>query len=93
MIGVLSPSKKKEGKIHALEITLNTYLSREENEIIVSYFLQEWGFQWGLNKSNGSYRLRMGTQEGKKFLNFITPYVHKSKLYKVNTSSNTTATT
>lgn len=85
--------KKKEGQVHALEITLNTYFSKEENEIIVSYFSQEWGFQWGLSKSNGSYRLRMGTQEGKRFLNFITPYVPESKLYKVNTSSNTTATT
>ncbi len=85
--------KKKDGKIHALEVTLNTYLSKEENEIIVSYFSEKWGFKWGLSKSHGSYCLRMGTKEGKKFLTFITPYVHESKLYKVNTSSNTTATT
>lgn len=85
--------KKKDGKIHALDVTLNTYLSKEENEIVISYFLEKWGFKWGLSKSNDSYRLRMGTKEGKKFLAFIRPYIHESMLYKVQTSLNVTATT
>jgi hypothetical protein len=85
--------KKKNGKVHALEISLNTYLSKEESEIIVSYFSDVWGFKWGLSKSHESYRLRMGTQEGKRFLSFIHPYVHESMLYKIQTSLNTTATT
>jgi hypothetical protein len=78
--------KKKNGKIHAVEITLNTYISKEENEIVISYFLEVWGFKWGLNKSQGSYRLRMGTHEGKKFFSFISPYIHESMLYKINIS-------
>lgn len=85
--------KKKNGNIHALEVTLNTYLPKEDNEIVISYFSEVWGFKWGLNKSKNYYRLRMGTREGKRFLSFIEPYIHESMLYKVQTSQNITATT
>lgn len=84
--------KKKNGKIHALEIYLNTYVSKEENEAIATYFSEVWGFKWGLNKSKGSYRLRMGTREGKRFLSFVGPYLPESMLYILETSSNITAT-
>lgn len=85
--------KKRQGKIHALEVYLNTNLSEWENEIIIDYFSEIWGFKWGLSKTADAYRLRMGTQEGKRFLAFITPYVPDSLRYKVQTSSNVTATT
>ncbi|MEQ8756841.1 MAG: LAGLIDADG endonuclease [Coleofasciculus sp. G1-WW12-02] len=84
---------KKDGKVHALTLNLNTYLSKPQNEIIVSYFAEVWGFKWGLSKGKGLYRLRMGTKEGKRFLAFIRPYIHESMLYKVQTSLNRTATT
>lgn len=85
--------QKKDGKVHALTLSLNTYLSKEQNEIIVAYFAEVWGFKWGLSKAKGLYRLRMGTKEGKRFLAFIRPYIHDSMLYKVQTSLNRTATT
>ncbi|MBO0348795.1 DNA endonuclease [Phormidium pseudopriestleyi FRX01] len=84
--------KKRNGKIHALEVYLNTTLSEWENEIIIDYFSEIWGFKWGLSKTSEGYRLKMGTQEGKRFLAFITPYVPDSLRYKVQTSSNVTAT-
>lgn len=85
--------KKKAGKIHAVEITLNTYLSKETNEIIVAYFSDVWGMRWGLSKSRETYRLRLGTRAGKAFLAFLTPYIHPSMLEKIQTSYNTTAAT
>lgn len=85
--------KKRNGKIHALELCLNTHLSKLENEIIIDYFSEIWGFKWGLSKTSDGYRLRMGTQEGKRFLGFITPYIPDILRYKVQTSSNVTATT
>lgn len=85
--------QKKDGKVHAVTVNLNTYISKEENEIIVSYFLEVWGFKWGLSKGKGLYRLRMGTREGKKFLDFIRTYIPESMLYKVQTSLDRTATT
>jgi len=84
---------KRDGKVHALTISLNTYISKQENEVVVSYFSEVWGFKWGLSKGKGSYRLSMGTKEGKRFLDFIRPYIHESMLYKVKTSLNTMATT
>ncbi|GAB4293860.1 MAG: hypothetical protein Fur0025_30270 [Oscillatoriaceae cyanobacterium] len=98
--------KKKQGQIHALEIYLNTHLTKDANEVIVAYFSQKWGFKWGLSKTKTAYRLRMGTKEGKRFLTFVRPYVPETMLYKVETesaqseshqalptASNTTATT
>ncbi|MCT7981855.1 DNA endonuclease [Laspinema sp. A4] len=85
--------KKRNGKIHALEVYLNNTFSESENEIIIDYFSEIWGFKWGLSKTSDGYRLRMGTQEGKRFLAFITPYVPDNLRYKVQTSSNVTATT
>lgn len=90
-----SKSLKKNGKIHGLEITLNTRISQAENELIIAYFSEVWEIKWGLIKGKNSYRLRMGTKAGKEFLERIRPYVPETMLYKVETetSSNVTATT
>ena len=84
---------KKNGKIHALEFTLNTDYSQSENEIVITYFSEVWGVNWGLSKGQKYYRLRMGTKAGKEFIALIRPYVPETMLYKVETSSNITATT
>jgi hypothetical protein len=80
-----SKSFKRVGnRIHAVEVTLNTYLSKEENETIISYFKERWGIQWGLNKSKDKYRLRMGTREALNFFKLIEPYIIESMNYKTN---------
>jgi hypothetical protein len=76
--------KRRNGRIHAVEVTLNTYLSKEENEVIIGYFKDMWGVNWGLNKSKGRFRLRMGTQEAQKFFDLIRPYIIESMMYKVD---------
>lgn len=72
--GCLFP-KKRRGKIHAWELYLNTYLTKEENEEIIYYFLVKWGIRWKLNRDGNQYRLRCGTQEGRKFLDIVSKYV------------------
>ena len=79
-----SSFKKKNGKIHAVETTLNTYMSKEQNEIIVNYFLETWGLKWGLNRDGDSYRLRMGTNEARKLVKLVEPFVIDSMKYKIN---------
>jgi hypothetical protein len=81
--------QKRDNHIHALEVRLNTYTSRSENESIVNYFAEHWGFKWGLAKSPKGYRLRMGTQEGKRFFEFLGSYIHPSLLCKIHPSCNT----
>ena len=39
--------KVRNGKIHAWELYLNTYLSKEENQVIIDYLVDEF------KKSNG----------------------------------------
>ncbi len=85
--------KKRQGKVCSVTLNLNTYISKEENETIVAYFQQVWGFKWGLSKDKADYRLRMGTKEGKRFICFISPYIHESMLYRIQTSLNVMATT
>lgn len=75
--------KKRNGKIHAVETTLNTYLSKEQNEVIIGYFKERWGIQFGLNKSRGKYRLRLGTKEAKNFVRIIEPHIIPSMKYKI----------
>jgi hypothetical protein len=76
--------KKRDGRIRAVEVTLNTYLSKEENEVIIAYFEEKWGVKWGLNKSKNNFRLRMGTREARKFFSLIEPYILPSIKYKVD---------
>jgi len=76
--------KKEKGIIHAREFTLNTYISKEENQIIVDYFINKWNIKMAIYKSKNHYRLRFGGKEGWKFIKLIDPYIHKSMLYKID---------
>jgi hypothetical protein len=76
--------KRQNGKVHSMEVTLNTYLSKEENEVIIGYFIEVWGVKWGLNRSKGKWRLRMGTREGRRFFELISPFVIESMRYKIS---------
>lgn len=78
-------AKKRNNKIHAWELYLNTYLSDEENQIIINYFQQRWNILWKINHDKGRSRLRCSTKEGRKFLNIIRPIVNKIQCmqYKV----------
>lgn len=78
-------AKKRNGKIHAYELTLNTYLSKEENQIIINYFKEIWNINFGLNKSKNFYRLRMGTKEARKFSKMIENYIIPCMKYKLLT--------
>jgi hypothetical protein len=76
-------AKRRQGKIHAYELVLNTYFSRAENELIIQYFAEVWGLQFGLNLNKGRWRLRMGTQQARKLVDLIVPYVIPAMRYKI----------
>ena len=75
--------KNRRGRPHAVETTLNTYCSQSGNQIIIGYFLEKWGLRFGLNKSHGGWRLRMGTREARRLATLISPFVIPSMQYKL----------
>lgn len=68
-------AKKRNGKIHGWELYLNTYLSDEENLVIINYFKTKWNINWKLNHDKDKSRLRCSTKEGRKFLDIVRPYM------------------
>lgn len=76
-------AKRRNGKVHAYELFLNTHLSRENNQIIIDYFNEVWNVKFQQVKNKGSYRLRMSTLEIRKFLPLIEKYIIPSMQYKV----------
>lgn len=80
--GSLYP-KKRNGKIHAYELILSTYISIEENEIIIDYFKENYDINFKIAKSKGSFRLRLGTREARKFIKIVEPYIIDSMKYKI----------
>lgn len=76
-------------RIRALELTLDAGVSQEENDRIAGYFEEVWGFRWGLARSGTRSWLRLGTREGKRFLQVLGPQFHDTlSLYKGQTTYN-----
>lgn len=78
--------KKRNGKIHAYELYLNTFVTDEEHDAIISYFKEKWDVSFSKVKNNGGYRLRCGTIEAKKFIKIIERFIIPSMQYKIDIS-------
>ena len=76
-------AKKRNGKIHAYELFLNTHLTKHENQVIIDYFKERWNITFQQVKNKGSYRLRMSTKEIRNFMILIQDYIHQSMSYKI----------
>ena len=78
-------AKKKNGKIHAYELTINTYESAEVNDVIIQYFKDIHDISFTKVLSKGLYRLRCGTKQARKFCALIAPHIILSMQYKLLT--------
>jgi hypothetical protein len=76
-------AKRRQGKVHAYELVLNTGFSQAENELIIQYFAEVWEVRFGLNLRKGRWRLRMGTQQARKLAHLIVPYIIPAMQYKI----------
>ena len=82
--GSLTPERDKSGNIKAYKLGIATYLSKEENQVIIDYFKEKWNLEFHSHKDGSQYRLRMGTKEARKFLQLVRPYVNiECMKYKV----------
>ena len=73
--GNIHPCKDKNGKIHSYVLGISTYLTREENQVIIDYFKDKWDLNFRQCEDRGKYRLAMGTREARKFLELVRPYI------------------
>lgn len=76
--------KEKLVKYRTAQLTLSTYISIEENNVIIKYFQEVWGVTFRAVKDKGFYRLQCGTQEARKFIEIVRPYIHPTMLYKID---------
>lgn len=78
--------KKCDGKISSISLSISTYCTREEAEIIQLYFKETWDIAFNLAYHSGckSYYMRAGTKEANKFIELIRKYIIPSMLYKID---------
>lgn len=74
------------GGIRATNLILHTNISKEENEVIISYFEDKWKVKFKLAKKGNYYTLRANTVEARKFIRIVEPYVRRvpSMAHKLN---------
>lgn len=76
--------KKRDGKIHAREGILNTYVSDDENSLIVKWFSEKYGIAVHKVKDRERQRIRMNTGSLRQFIPIIAPYIIPSMQYKID---------
>lgn len=81
--------KKQNGVVHANDLILNTHTTKENNQVIIDYFLDVWNIRFTQVLNRGHYRLRCGTKEARKFLEIVREYVSQvpSMAHKLNIKS------
>jgi hypothetical protein len=78
-----SVKNKDKTRIKSWVLILNTYLTIEENLLIINYFKKTWDITWLLDKHKGKYRLKMGTKEGRKFLNIVREFIPQTSVFEL----------
>ena len=66
-------AKKRNGVIHAYDLTISTYCSKEECERFIEK-LSEYGLKFTLKFNRNLYSIRCGTKSARKFIELIKPY-------------------
>lgn len=66
-------AKKRNGVIHAYDLTISTYCSKEECERFIEK-LNEYGLKFTLKFNRNLYSIRCGTKSARKFIELIKPY-------------------
>lgn len=77
---VYEPTNKPRTSIS----TLSTCVSREENQVIIDYFLEKHRVRFGQRKMKNHYALVCRMKEGRKLKNIIGSFVIESMKYKLS---------
>lgn len=76
-------AKKRNDTIYTYEVFINTGKTKEENQVIIEYFIDKWNIHFHQVKNNNVYRLRANIREGGKFIKLILPYIPECMKYKI----------
>lgn len=76
--------KIRNGKMHAFDLMINTHTTKEENQVIIDYFIEVWNIKFTQVLNKGKYRIRCGTREARKFIDLVKSYILPEFEYKVN---------
>jgi hypothetical protein len=84
--GHLKTVHRTAGKISSISLTIATYCSKEDAEVICDYFQTTWGvtFRPAYDSTKGKYYIRANTANAKLFVKIVEPYVISSMRYKVD---------
>lgn len=74
-------AKKRNGIIHAYDLTISIYGEKEECENLISK-LNELGLKFTLKSNKGKYSIRCGTKNARKFIEYIKPYCPNLKCFE-----------
>ena len=74
---------KNTGNINGLVFTLSTCTTKEQNQIIIDWFREEYNIIFGQRKMKDNYALICGTKEGKKLSFLLKDYIIPSLQYKI----------
>ena len=81
--GSLIP-KKRNGVIHAYNLTISLYASYEECERLVKKIYELFGVSFSICKDKNKYLIRCGTKEARKFIPQIQKYIPNFKCFENN---------
>ena len=68
-------AKKRNGKIHAYDLTFSIYGEKSECEFLINKFKNEWNLDFTLKFNKGKYSIRCGTKSARQFLELIRPII------------------
>ena len=78
-------AKKRNGKIHAYELTISCCATREQDsQNIVNFFKEKYGIAFSIKRNKGLFSVRCGTREAAKFLEIVKPFIIPSMAYKAS---------
>lgn len=66
-------AKKRNGIVHAYDLTISLYCTKEECERFIEK-LNGYGLKFTLKFNKGLYSIRCGTKSARKFIELIKPY-------------------
>lgn len=75
---------RRRGKINRVETFLNCHTSKPEAESIADALAERFGVHFRPVANKGSYRLRCGTHEGRRFAKLIEPFIVNGMRYKID---------